>query len=411
MNASIISIGNELLSGRTVDTNAAWLAAEILALDIPVVSTYIVGDEVDRIVRMLEAACRDANIVLVTGGLGPTEDDLTRDALAAFVCTELEFHQGLLDDIAGFFAVRGRAMAATNRRQAYLPAGARALANTTGTAPGIAVEQEGRRIYVMPGVPSEMKQMFTDGIKPALKRLDPGQHIVVRKLQCYGTGESDIAQIVGPLMARGRNPLINSTASQGVITMHIVARASSKPAALDLAQKDERLLREMLGSVVFGVEDQSLAQVVGGALAERKMTVATAESCTGGLLAKLITDVPGASRYYLQSWITYSNQAKTALLGVPAALIAADGAVSRRVAEAMASGARKAAGADYAIAITGIAGPDGGSSEKPPGLVYIALAADGRLYCQRCEFGQPRAAVRLRAAMTALDILRRQLAG
>jgi len=411
MKVSIVSIGNELLSGRTVDTNAAWLAAEMLALNTPVVSGYIVGDEVERIVRTLRAACEDADVVLVTGGLGPTEDDLTREALAALLGVQLVFHQDLLDRIAGFFTALGRTMAATNRRQAYLPAGAQALHNSVGTAPGIAAQREHRRIFAMPGVPSEMQRMFTDGIKPTLKALNAGQHIVVRKLQCCGTGESNIAQVVGPLMARGRNPLINSTASQGVVTMHIIATAPSEGEALGMARSDEQLLREMLGPAVFGVEDQTLAEVVGGMLAARGMTLATAESCTGGLLAKLITDVPGASRYFLQSWVTYSNQAKTALLGVPTALIAEHGAVSQQVAEAMALGARKAAAADYAIAITGIAGPDGGSSEKPLGLVYIALAANDRLYCRRCEFGQPRAAVRLRAATTALDILRQELAG
>jgi len=407
--ASIISIGNELLSGQTVDTNAAYLSGELLSIGIPVVSSYTIGDDTDAIVRALNLAAADADVVLATGGLGPTDDDLTRQGLASFLGAELQLQTELLDRIQNFFTKRNLQMSERNKIQAYMPAGAKALANPLGTAPGIMAEAKGKLLVALPGVPSEMKRMFAESVFPELQRFAGTQAVVVRKLKCFGTGESNIAELLGPLMQRGRNPLINCTAKYGIITLAITATAKDKDKAHQMAEESEKSLRNKLGKLVYGTEEQTLAEVVGEKLARQKMTIAVAESCTGGTLAKLLTDIPGASRYFTHGWVTYSNTAKTTELGIPADLIEKYGAVSEQVAQAMAQGARKKAQTDFAIGITGIAGPAGGTEQKPVGLVYISVDSDNGCDTKRCPFSGDRRFIRLRAAHTALNMLRIKL--
>jgi len=407
--ASIVSIGNELLSGQTVDTNAAYLSGELLSIGIPVVSSYTIGDDTDAIVRAFNLAAADADIVLATGGLGPTDDDLTRQGFAKFLGAELQLQTELLDRIQNFFTKRNLQMSERNKIQAYIPAGAKALANPLGTAPGIMAEAKGKLLVALPGVPSEMKQMFAESVLPELQRFAGTQAVVVRKLKCFGTGESNIAELLGPLMQRGRNPLINCTAKHGIITLTINATAKDKDKAHQMAEESEKSLRNKLGELVYGTGEQTLAEVVGEKLARQKMTIAVAESCTGGTLAKLLTDIPGASRYFTHGWVTYSNIAKTGELGVPADLIQKYGAVSEQVAQAMAQGARKKAQTDFAIGITGIAGPAGGTEQKPVGLVYISVDSDNGCDTKRCPFSGDRRFIRLRAAHTALNMLRMKL--
>ena len=417
--ASIVSIGNELLSGQTVSTNASYLSERLLSIGIPVVSSYTIGDDTDAIVRSFNLASTDAELVLATGGLGPTDDDLTRRAFAEFLGTELQLQDELLQKIQNFFTNRNLQMSAKNKIQAYIPAGAKALANSLGTAPGIMAEVKGRvpakrgpkLLVALPGVPSEMKQMFEESVLPELQRLAGGQAVVVRKLRCFGTGESNIAELLGPLMQRGRNPLINCTVKHGVITLAINATAEDKDSARQMAEKDVKSLRDKLGELVYGTEEQTLAEVVGKKLSQQKKTIAVAESCTGGCLAKLLTDIPGASGYFTCGWVTYSNSAKTSELGVGADLIEKYGAVSEQVACAMAQGARKKARTDFAIGITGIAGPSGATEQKPIGLVYISVDSDNECETKRCLFSHDRAFIRLRAAQTALNMLRLKLDG
>jgi nicotinamide-nucleotide amidase len=406
--ASIVSVGNEVLSGQTVDTNAAHLSTELLSIGVPVVSSYVVRDEIDAIVRGLELASSDADVILTTGGLGPTDDDLTRQAFAKFLGVELELRDELLERIEKFFAGRGYRMSEKNKIQAYIPKGAKALANI-GTAPGIMAQSKGKLFFALPGVPMEMERMFEESVLPELKRFAGGQAIVVKKLKCFGAGESTIAEMLGTMMQRGRNPLINCTASSGIITLHIIATAEDKEKAEQMALKDEKFLQGKLGELVYGVGDESLAAVVGEKLTRQGKTIAVAESCTGGLLAKLLTDIPGSSKYFTYGWITYSDQAKISELGVPADLIQEYGAVSEQVAGAMAAGARNKAGTDYAISITGIAGPAGGTEQKPVGLVYIGVDSEKGIYTQRCHFSGDRRFIRLRAAQTVLNLLRLKL--
>jgi nicotinamide-nucleotide amidase len=410
--ASIVSIGNELLSGQTLDSNASFLSDRLLSIGVPVVSAYTIGDDVDSIVRALNLAGGDADVVITSGGLGPTDDDLTRQGFARFLGTELRLDTELLERIQGFFARRALEMPEKSKVQAYIPAGAKGLTNKVGTAPGIIVEVKGKLLIALPGVPVEMKYMFEESVLGELTRLagEPGQAgIAVRKLKCCGAGESTIAELLGPLMQRGRNPLINCTVGHGVITLHITATAVNEDEALQMAERDEELLRGILGDFVYGAGEQTLAEVVGQKLAQQKMTIAVAESCTGGTLAKLITDTPGASRYFKRGWITYSNSAKNDELGGPVDLVEEYGAVSDRVAEAMAQGARRRAGTDFAIGITGIAGPTGGGEQKPVGLVYISVGSESGYETQRFVFSHDRCYVRLRAAQTALNMLRLRL--
>jgi nicotinamide-nucleotide amidase len=270
-------------------------------------------------------------------------------------------------------------------------------------------QSKGKLFFALPGVPMEMERMFEESVLPELKRFAGGQAIVVKKLKCFGAGESTIAEMLGTMMQRGRNPLINCTASSGIITLHIIATAEDKEKAEQMALKDEKFLQGKLGELVYGVGDESLAAVVGEKLTRQGKTIAVAESCTGGLLAKLLTDIPGSSKYFTYGWITYSDQAKISELGVPADLIQEYGAVSEQVAGAMAAGARNKAGTDYAIGITGIAGPAGGTEQKPVGLVYIGVDSEKGIYTQRCHFSGDRRFIRLRAAQTVLNLLRLKL--
>ena len=407
--ASIISIGNELLNGQTVNTNATYLSSELLSNGIPVVSAYTISDDVDAIVRVFNLAVVDADIVLITGGLGPTDDDLTRQAFASYLGTELQLQVDLLNKLEHFFKKRDLRMPEKNKIQAYIPTGAKPLLNTLGTAPGIMAEVKGKLIFSLPGVPSEMKRMFAESVLPELQRFTGGQAVIIRKLKCFGAGESTIAEMLGSACQRGRNPLVNCTVESGIITLHIIASAKEKDTARKMAEKEEKKIRNILGEVIYGTANQSLAQVVGEQLARQEKTLAIAESCTGGIVAKLLTDIPGASKYFTHGWITYSNAAKISELGVSADLIDKYGAVSEYVAQAMACCARKKAQTHFAIGITGIAGPDGGSEQKPIGLVYISVDSDNGCDTKRYLFSHDRASVRIRAAQTALNMLRLKL--
>jgi len=407
--ASIVSIGNELLNGRTIDTNATYIAGRLRTISLPVVSVHSVPDEVDAIERALTLATSEADVVVATGGLGPTDDDLTRQAFARFLGVELVLRPDLLAKIRQFFDRRGIEMPARNTIQACIPEGADAIENEMGTAPGVRAQKDGKLLLSLPGVPTEMRHMFDTLVLPELQSLARGQAIAAKRLRCFGAGESKIAEMIGDAMQRGRNPLVNCTVQTGVISLEIVATANNQAEAEKMVQEEESSLRASLGKLVYGVDDQTLAEVVGAELARVGKTLAVAESCTGGLLAKLITDIPGSSRYFACGWVTYSNEAKSRELDVPPAMIEEYGAVSEQVARAMAQGARRKAGTDYAISITGIAGPGGGTEQKPVGLVYIAVGDHDGTDASRFVFSFDRDSVRVRAAQTALNILRLKL--
>jgi nicotinamide-nucleotide amidase len=410
MKACIISIGNELLSGQTVDTNAAWLSGQLFQMGIATAGGWTVPDEQPRIVSAIDQASLDGDLILITGGLGPTDDDLTRQAVAAWLEVALEFHPELLAQISDFFEKRGKKMAPKNRSQASIPAGSTVLDNPLGTAPGFWACKDKTHLAVMPGVPAEMKRMFTDQVMPRVAHSTEGPTVVAGKLRCFGAGESDIAQKLGDLMKRGRNPLINCTCGSGEIVLHIVATAAEPKTAQAMIEADKTVLRKCLGNWVYGEDDQTLAAIVGNLLRDRHKTIALAESCTGGLLSQMLTDSPGASEYVRAGWVTYCNESKISQLGVPEDLIVECGAVSEPVARMMAQQAVQKSGADVAVAITGIAGPGGGTDPKPVGLVYIAVAIDGECEVNECRFPPSnRHWVRLRSALTALNLVRLRL--
>lgn len=407
----LLSIGNELLSGLTVDTNAAWISGQLAERGIPTVGILAVPDEIADTVEALRLAVSKADIVIVTGGLGPTDDDLTRQSLAQYLGVELQFRPELFESIAAFFRRRNFAMVDKNRIQAYLPIGTEAIPNSIGTAPGVFAHKDNAMIFCLPGVPSEMKIMFDDFIVPRVIQSADRQFVISRRLKCFGTGESMIAEKIGDMMLRGRNPLINCTVSDGVITLHIVATASDSSAAEVMIRKDQTLLCEMLGDWVYGTGDQTLAEVVGYRLSQAGKTIAVAESCTGGLIAKMLTDTPGSSRYFAYGWVTYGNQAKQSELGVDPALLNQYGAVSEPVVRAMAEGALRKSGADFAVAVSGIAGPEGGTEQKPVGLVYIGVATPDQTMVQESRFLNSRPMIRRRTALTALNLVRLQIRG
>lgn len=411
--AWVISIGTELTLGQTVDTNGAWLAARLAELGIRTLRHVTVADEAEPIRDVLLQAAEAADVVLVSGGLGPTDDDLTRQALAAAVGTPLELHAPSLERLRAFFAARNRVMPERNAMQAMIPRGGRALPNACGTAPGLQIVLHGTPCYVLPGVPYEMEAMFTSEVVPELRAAARGAVLISRRLHVFGPGESEIGQRIADLMQRGRNPEVGTTADVGVVGIRINVAAPAQGAALEQLDAAEAEVRRRLGTAVFGRDDDTLAGVVGRGLAEQKATLATAESCTGGLIGKLITDVPGSSRYYLGGFVCYANETKERFLGVAADDLQRHGAVSGVVARSLAEGAARATGASHALAVTGIAGPTGGTPDKPVGLVFIGVRSPVGTDTHESRFGHDaqRGFIRLRAARTALNLLRLALLG
>ncbi len=409
MKVHILSIGTELTMGQTIDTNAAWLSGQLAGLGIPCEQHVTVSDDLEPIRRAIASAGRDADLVLITGGLGPTDDDLTRQALADAMGVELQFHQESFDRIAEFFSSRNRAMSPANRVQAMFPVGATPIENTCGTAPGIHVRLNQSKVYVMPGVPREMKTMFSRDILPHLRTLGGGRACVQRLIRTYGGAEAEIGEKIADLMKRGRNPTVGTSAADMIISIRINALAGTPDEAARLAEADAAEVKSRLDAWVFGENDDTLQGAVGRTLIESGKTISTAESCTGGLIAKRLTDVSGSSAYLLQGFVTYSNQAKHKLLGVPMELIDRHGAVSAEVARAMAEGCRKVSGTDFAIAVTGVAGPTGGTPAKPVGLVYIGLADANATDVREIRMGDhlTREEIRDRTAKVALGMLRR----
>ncbi len=401
MNAAIVSTGDELVVGKTLDTNGHWLINQLTELDVQVVCQITVGDVKGEIVWALREATAKAPLVILTGGLGPTDDDLTRFALSELAGVCLLEHVDSIRHIENFFKSLNRPMNDRNRIQAMMPEGAEVLNNPTGTAPGIKMVIKGSTIFAMPGVPREMKLMFANYVQPWVKG-QVRQVMYRRRLHCIGVGESDLVHRVSDLVSARPQVTFGTTANEGIISIGLACSEKSSIDAL------EQALRERLGIFIFGMDKDTLPGVVGELLKQRGRKLATAESCTGGLIGKMITDVAGSSDYYLGGFVCYSNDLKMGQLGVPEEILKAHGAVSSQVAGAMARGALEKTGADWSIAVTGIAGPGGGTEAKPVGLVYIAVAGPSG-YNQVKEFRYPdfgRETVRLRSGVWALDMLR-----
>jgi nicotinamide-nucleotide amidase len=391
MSAEVLCIGTELLLGNITNGNARWLAEQLAALGIAHHRQEVVGDNRERLIAAVRAAAGRCRVLITTGGLGPTPDDLTTEAIAAAFGSPLVEHAAIWDDIQAKLSGRGRPIAASNRKQALLPAGAEVLPNPTGTAPGmIWSPQPGFTVLTFPGVPSELHAMWQATAMPWLRQagLAPGI-FASRLLRFWGVGESNLAEQMADLLA-GANPTVAPYAGAGEVKLRLTARASDQASAQALLAPVEAEIRARTGSLCYGCDDDSLAAVVLAALRQRGQTLAVAESCTGGGLGGALAAVPGASDVFLGGVIAYANSVKQQLLGVPAGALAAHGAVSDPVALAMAEGARRATGADWAIAVTGVAGPGGGSADKPVGLVHIAIAGPAGSSSAAARFGATR---------------------
>ena len=411
MTAAVLSIGTELTRGELVNTNAAWLGEELTKLGFDVVEHATVDDDLDRIVTLLHRFAETHRVVIVTGGLGPTSDDLTTAAAARAAGVELRRDESVVEGIRQKFKAFARVMPESNAKQGDFPEGADILSNAMGTAPGFAMTLGQARFFFLPGVPREMKHIFQDSIVPAISALaDPRTHQV--HLRTFGMTESGVAQVLGGLEKAHEGLTLGYRAHFPEIEVKVHVRANSAAEAQRRADSIADEVRALLGDAVFGGRSDSFAEVVGEALRDAGKSLAVAESCTGGQVGEMLTRVPGASDYLLLDAVVYANSAKEAVLGVSAEVLIAHGAVSSETAAAMAEGALRAVDADIAVSITGVAGPGGGTEDKPVGTVWFGLARKGEPTVtkhRKLPWGRDR--VQTLAAYVALELVRRAALG
>jgi len=410
MQIEIVTIGYEVLSGRTLDTNFAWLAAALEEASVQVAWHTSVGDDAKAIGDVLRRALERADAVVVTGGLGPTPDDVTRKAVATALRRPLQLDESVLASIRERAKRAGRALPASVESQALLPRGAQTWPNPVGSAPGLLIHHQDKPVILLPGVPQEMEALATQFVVPYLRERT-GRTVETFTLRTAGVYESMLHEAIGKLPSKWPGAQLAYLPGYQGVDLRVTVAGHDAEKVRAVAARAHRELAERVAAVTYAEGKETMEAVVGGLLLERKFHLATAESCTGGLLAKRITDVPGASRYFERGFVTYSNDAKVQQLGVSAADLEAHGAVSAPIAEQLARGGRKAAGADVGVGITGIAGPEGGTPSKPVGTVFIALSSAAGEAVRSYRFMGGRAAVRERSVQTALDLVRRHLLG
>ena len=411
--AELIAVGTELLLGNIANTDAQMISQGLSALGITVHNHTVVGDNPERLADALEIARRRADIIITTGGLGPTYDDLTKQTICKTFGRELELHQDILDEISRWFETKmGKKMPANNIQQAMLPVNCTIFDNPVGTAPGCAFEEGGVHVLMLPGPPFECRFMFENRAVPYLEKLTDGV-IVSHEIRIFGMGESSVEEKLYEPMTKLTNPTLAPYAKPNEVMLRATAKAATPEAAEELLQPLVAQVQETLGDVVYGVDVESLEEVVSALLKKDRLTLSAAESCTGGLIAKRITDLPGASEVFRGGIVSYTNGVKAGALGVPEAVLEESGAVSEPVARAMAEGCRRVCGSDLAVSVTGVAGPDSDDRGTEVGTVFIALASDSGTICRRfsCGKGRGRDRVRTSAAQYAFDMIRRFLLG
>jgi nicotinamide-nucleotide amidase len=408
MNAEIIAVGSELLTSQRVDTNSLFLTDQLNSLGVEVVTKCVVGDNLERLADAVRRAAARSQIVILSGGLGPTEDDLTRDAVGLALDRKQIFHADIAEALEQRFAQMKRKMAEVNRRQAMILEGAEILPNDRGTAPGQWIDEGETSLMLLPGPPHELKAMFTRQCMPRLERRVPKQAILTLVMRVAGMAESDLDQLISPVYKKYENPATTILAAAGDIQVHLRARCVTETEAAVLLAEVAGPIELLLGDRIYSRNGDSLEAVVGELLRRQHSTLAVAESATGGLLAERITSVPGSSEYFLGGFVTYTKKMKAELLGVPEETLATHGAVSKQTAEAMALGTRRRTGATYALAITGTAGPSSGGEEAPVGTVYVGLADASGCQVNHRQFLGDRARIRVFATQLALDLLRRK---
>lgn len=409
LTAEIIAIGSELLAPDRTDTNSLWLTEQLNRLGIEVKLKTIVGDDDARLEEAIKDATRRSKVVITTGGLGPTEDDITRKITARALGKRLLLDENVLAEIRQRFQSFGVAMPERNSRQAMVIEDAEVLPNPNGTAPGMFLEHNGTAIVLLPGPPREMQPMFSNHVVPKLEQRSGSLRVVRRMLRVAGMGESAVDEKIAPVYTKYENPQTTILFNQSEIEIHLTARGRTEDEANQLLDRVVLEVEEQLGNAIFAFRGEKMEEVIGLKLAVGGYTLSVAESCTGGLLAQRLTEIPGSSKYFIEGVVTYANDSKTRLLGVEPILLLEHGAVSAPVAEAMAEGMRNRAGTDFALSITGIAGPDGGTEDKPVGTVFIAISSEAGTEYRRLKLPGDRNLIRWRATQAALDLLRRRL--
>jgi len=410
MNAEIIAVGSELLTASRVDTNSLYLTEQLNNLGVEVVTKYVVGDDRDRLASTIRLAASNSEIVILSGGLGPTEDDVTRDGVAVAIDRRQVFHPEIAEGIEQRFRKMGRRMAETNKRQAFIIEGAEVLPNDRGTAPGQWVEDSGRVFILLPGPPHELKAMFERQCLARFSRIVPKESIETLVFRIAGMGEADLDQTISPVYKQYSNPTTTVLAHNGDIQVHLRARCKTQAEALALLAEVGGQVEVLLGDRIYSRNGEPLEVTVGEMLRKLQSTLSVAESATAGGLADRITSVPGASEYFLGGFITYNNVMKTEMLGIDPELLQRFGAVSKEVAEAMAQAARRRTGATYALSVTGNAGPTTDGDQAQVGMMYVGLATPAGVMSTHRQFASDRARIRAFAGQLALDYLRRNLA-
>lgn len=405
----LITIGDEIVTGHTIDTNAAYMADKLIEAGFVVKYRSSVGDVGDDIEEAFRLALKRADIIITTGGLGPTDDDITKRSIVKVFKRNLIFHEEILQDITRRYAVRGIEMPPINQNQALLPQGATIFPNKNGSAVGICIVEHGKIFVSLPGVPFEMKQILDDEVVPYLARRQNNQAITVTKLRTTGIVESRIAELIKPDLKVPTGTRLAYLPSYRGVDLRIVAKGATDEEARDRSQELVRYLESKVSKYIYGRDKDSIESIVAQLLVDNDKTLAVAESCTGGLLGATLTMQPGASRYFIGGIIAYDNAVKTSELHVDPAILETHGAVSEECAVAMAAGCRRRLSADYALSITGIAGPDGGTEEKPVGTVWVGLASAHATSARLFSMGGQRDVIRERVVYAALEYLRRDI--
>jgi nicotinamide-nucleotide amidase len=406
MHAEIIACGSELLTAQRLDTNSLYLTDQLNALGVEVVTKSVVGDDRDRLADSIRRAFQSVQIIIITGGLGPTEDDVTRDAVAQALSRKLNFHTAIAEALEARFEKMGRKMAEVNKRQAYIVEGAEILHNDRGTAPGQWIDEAGASLLLLPGPPHEMKAMFTQQCLPRLEARVPKLAIRTLVMRVAGMPESDLDQLIAPVYKKYENPVTTILAAAGDIQVHLRARCATESEALALLAEVGAPIEQLLGDRLYSRNGEPMEVVVGELLRQRGETVSVAESCTGGLLAERLTSVPGSSDYFEAGLVTYTRRQKAELLGVTT-----DPLVSKETAEAMAIGALQRTGSTYALSTTGVAGPGQGGETAPVGTVYVGIADANGVRTAHRQFLGDRDRIRQFTTQMALDMLRRRILG
>lgn len=408
MNAEILAVGTELLMGQIANTNAQYISNRLPDVGIGVYYHSVVGDNPERLKECLGIALKRSDVVIMTGGLGPTQDDLTKETVSEILNKKLVLHEESLQKIKDYFSKVGRPMVDSNIKQAYFPEKCFIIPNGKGTAPGCIVEADGKVVIMLPGPPFEMKPMFEDTVIPYFKE-KAEYKIVSRYLRIFGIGESSMEKMLMDLIDTQTNPTIAPYAKEGEVTLRITAKCGKEDTAHSLIDPLVAEIVKRLGKAVYSTEDKNLEEVVGEMLISRNVTVALAESCTGGLVASKLTDIPGISQVFNRGIVTYSNQSKMENLGVKLKTLETYGAVSKETAEEMAIGIRKVSQTDIGLSITGVAGPGGGTDEKPVGLVYVALADKDGVVSEELRLMGDRRRIRNLTSLYAFDMIRKRL--